>query len=265
MRVNYIRDKFSHSSMVLLVDVHAHLDDKKFSDDLPAVLKRAEAGGVKFVVCNGVGPESNRVVHSLSQHHPLVKPAYGLDPTESLPLTDAEVKKELAWIQKQEFVAFGEVGLDHKWTTDSKDQEKQVRMFSRVLQLAKSMDKPIIVHSRKAERECIDMIRDSGVKRVVFHCFGGKLKLVREIRDEKWYLSIPPSIVRDEHFQRIVEEVPVKQLLTETDSPYQGPEPGMRNEPANVRFVVEKIAKIKEQTVEEIANQLFANYLRIFS
>ena len=92
--------------MVLLVDVHAHLDDKKFADDLPAVLERAEAAGVKFVVCNGVGPESNRVVYSLSQHHPLVKPAYGLDPTESLSLTDAEVKKELAWIQEQEFVAF---------------------------------------------------------------------------------------------------------------------------------------------------------------
>ncbi len=251
--------------MALLADVHAHLDDEQFKKDLPAVLERAEKAGVKAIVCNGLLPESNRAVLALSKNYPLIKPAYGLGPSEMLKLSDAEISKELTWIQKQECVALGEIGLDHKWSTDKEEHEKQEKVFAQFLKLAKKMKKPVIIHSRKAEAECIVMLREAELKKVVFHCFGGKLKLVREIRDAGWYFSIPPSIMRAEHFQRIVKEVPVKQLLAETDSPYQGPEKEKRNEPANVRFVVEKIAEIKEQTFDEIANQLFANYLRIFS
>lgn len=251
--------------MALLADVHAHLDDERFKDDLPAVLERAEAAGIKAIICNGLLPESNRAVLALSKKYPLIRPAYGLGPSEMLKLTDGEIEMELAWIQEQECIALGEIGLDHKWSTEKAEHEKQEKVFGKFLELAKKMKKPVIIHSRKAEAECIAMLSEAGLKRVVFHCFGGKLKLVREIRDAGWYFSIPPSVVRSEHFQHIVREVPVKQLLTETDAPYQGPEKPKRNEPANVRFVVEKIAELKEQTFDEIANQLFANYLKVFS
>lgn len=251
--------------MALLADVHAHLDDEQFKEDLPAVLERAEKAGVKTIICNGLLPESNRAVLALSKKHPLIKPAYGLGPSEMLKLCDGEIEMELRWIEGQECIALGEIGLDHKWSTDKDEHKRQERVFGKFLELAKKMKKPVIIHSRKVEERCIAMLLEAGLKKVVFHCFGGKMKLVREIRDFGWYFSIPPSIVRSEHFQQIVREVPVKQLLAETDSPYQGPEKERRNEPANVRFVVEKIAEIKGQTFEEIANQLFANYLKLFS
>lgn len=251
--------------MALLADVHAHLDDERFKEDLPAVLERAEKAGVKAIICNGLLPESNRAVFALSKKYPLIKPAYGLGPSEMLKLSDDEIEMELAWIQEQECIALGEIGLDHKWSTDKDEHEMQERVFGKFLGLAKTMKKPVIIHSRKAEAKCIAMLAEAGLKKVVFHCFGGKMNLVREIRDAGWYFSIPPSIVRSEHFQHIVREVPVKQLLAETDSPYQGPERSVRNEPANVSFVIEKIAELKEQTFDEIANQLFANYLKVFS
>ncbi len=249
----------------LLADVHAHLDDGQFEQDLPAVLERAAAAGVRAIVCNGLSPASNRAVLALSQEYPLIKPAYGIGPSEALKLSDEEIAAELAWIQGQECVALGEIGLDRKWSVDKTEHTRQEKVFGQLLELAKKMKKPVIIHSRKAEAECIAMLAEAGLKRAIFHCFGGRLSLVREIRDAGWHFSIPPSILRDEHFQRIVQEVPVKQILTETDSPYQGPERGGRNEPANVRLVVEKIAGLKEQTFEETANQIFANYLKQFS
>ncbi len=249
----------------LLADVHAHLDDAVFREDLVAVLERAAAAGVRAIVCNGFSLASNRAVLALSQNYPLIKPAYGIGPIEALKLSNADIAAELAWIQEQECIALGEIGLDRKWSADRSEHEKQENVFAQLLELAKKMKKPVIIHSRKAEAECIAMLAEAGLKLAVFHCFGGRLTLVREIRDAGWHFSLPPSIVHDEHFQRIVLEVPVKQLLAETDSPYQGPDRGGRNEPANVRFVVEKIAGLKEQTVEETANQLFANYLKVFS
>ncbi len=251
--------------MALLADVHAHLDDQAFDPDLAEVIERAEKAELKAVIANGTTPESNRKVLEISRQHSLIKPALGMDPIESLKLSDGDLANEIAWMHKQKFVAFGEIGLDHYWSKDEDEHKRQKVIFANMLELAKEMKKAIIVHSRKAERECIDMIRDSGVKKVVFHCFGGNFKLVHEIRDFGWCFSVPTSVIRNEHFQRLVKDVPVKQLLTETDAPYQGPEPGMRNEPMNVTLTVKKIAEIKNQTFEEIANQLFANYMRLFS
>ncbi len=250
--------------MALLADVHCHLDDRAFSEDIAAVLERASAAGVKAVVCNGISPESNRAVLALSRTYPLVKPALGLYPIDALRLTDEDIAREIAWIRGQKCVAIGEVGLDHKWSTSGEEHERQERIFSLFLGLAAESGKPLIIHSRKAERECIDMVKASGLKRVMWHCFGGRSSLVEEIRDAGWCFSVPTSLVRDEHFQRLVKSVPLRQVLTETDAPYQGPEQAVRNEPANVRISVERIAGLKGLTFEETANQLFANYLRLF-
>ena len=96
------------------------------------------------------------------------------------------------------------------------------------------------------------------------HCFGGKLKLAKKIAENGWYLSIPPSCVRSSHFQRIIEEVELNRLLTETDAPYLGLEPGQRNEPSFVLETVKKIAEIKGINEEEVAKQIFENYKKLF-
>ena len=259
---NYLRQG-DRSRLMRLVDVHCHLDDTQFSADLDAVLRRAELAGVKAIVCNGISPASNRAVLALSKLHPLIRPALGLYPIEALKLTDDEAAAELSWISRQKCAALGEVGLDHKWSTDEKEWERQEDVFGRFIALSRETGRALVIHSRKAEQRCFEMVRDAGV-RAVFHAFGGRRSLVKDIRDAGFLFSIPPSVLRDSGFQQLVNDVPLSQLLTETDAPYLGPEREGRNEPANVRLAVEKIAALKQLTTEETANVLFANYLRVF-
>ena len=103
-----------------------------------------------------------------------------------------------------------------------------------------------------------------GVERADFHCYGGKLKLAKRIAAAGYYLSIPPVVVKAESFQRIVAELPVEQLLTETDCPYMGPDSGERNEPKNVPRGVEAMAKVKGVSTDELAGQIRENFRRLF-
>ncbi len=239
----------------MLIDVHCHLDDERFDSDLPEVIARSR---VSVIIANGINPASNRKVLGISRRFPSVKPALGLFPLDAL---NCDVEAELEFIRSQRPFAIGEVGLDY--SSDS-DRERQKEIFSMAISLAKELDKPLIVHSRKAEADVIGMLEDSKANKVVMHCFGGSQKLLKRILDAGWYLSIPTSIYYDEHFQRIVARAPITQLLTETDAPLLGPVRGERNEPANISKGVRKIAEIKGMTFEDTENSIFMNYQRLF-
>lgn len=245
---------------MLLVDVHAHLDQES-SEDLAGILERAASSGIRCIIANGTGPLSNRKVLELSRKHKIISPALGLYPTDAAILSEEEVKAELEFIRTSQPIALGEVGLDLHHSQDN--LERQKKAFELVIRLAGSMAKPLIVHSRKAEEECIDMLKGHRGK-VIMHCFGGKKRLVREVIKNGWFFSIPASVEYDMHFQNIVRMTPLKQLLSETDSPYLGPVRGEKNEPANVRVSIEKIAQIKGVTAEEAANMVYMNYQGIF-
>ena len=157
----------------------------------------------------------------------------------SIPLTD--VDEELKWIvkNKEKCVAIGEVGLDYKFGKGKEKQQKKV--FQKVIEAVEKIKKPIIVHSRKAEFDIIDMLESSKIKNIVLHCFCGRKHLVKRAADNGCNFSIPPIVVKLQQFQLMAELVNINQLLTETDAPYLSPYPGQRNEPA---FVIETIKKI---------------------
>ena len=123
---------------------------------------------------------------------------------------------------------------------------------------------PIVAGGNDAEQETIDALESSKIKNVVMHCFGGSLKLTKQCRDNGWNFSIPPSVVRSSHFQRIVEEVNINQILTETDAPYLAPAKDQRNEPAFVVQAVKKIAELKKFEEKEVENNIWLNYQRLF-
>lgn len=260
---------------MILVDVHAHLDHKLFNGKVDEIIRNSKKNYVKAIITNGVNPETNRFALDLAKKYDIVKAALGIYPIDSLnmdmkkgfyPLKDNNIKidEEIEFIKKNKdkIVAVGEVGLDYYWDKDHKKEQREV--FEKFIELAEKIKKPIIVHSRKAEADVIDMLKSSKLKKVVMHCFSGNLKLIKEIHDNNWFFSIPCIIVKSQQFQMITEKTNISQLLTETDAPFLSPFPKKINEPSFVIETIKKIAEIKNMDKEETANNIFMNYQRLF-
>lgn len=249
----------------MLIDSHAHLDDSSFKNDIEEIIKRAKEARIKAIISNGTGPNSNRKVLELSKKYPIIKASLGLYPSYHLGKTEEKkkLKEEIEFIKehKNEIIAIGEIGLDNKFCDNKEEQEKQ---FIAMIKLAKELEKPIIVHSRKAEERVIEILEKENPKKIIMHCFSGKKKFIKRIKENKWTFTIPTNIVRSNHFQELVKEVPLSQLLTETDAPYLSPFPNQRNEPSNIPKAIEKIAEIKGMDIKEVELNLFMNYQRIF-
>ena len=259
-----------------LVDVHAHLDDARFQKDLKQVVARAENQSVERIVISGVNPETNRKVLEISNEFSIVKASFGLYPIDSIAdkikglsddyprqITPFNVDEELKWIEEhqKDCVAIGEIGLDFQIAPDYKKEQTEV--FEKVLKLAKKLAKPVVIHSRKAELEAIEILEKFEMKKVVMHCFSGKKSLIRRCVENGWFLSVPPVITRLDHFKVLVGIVPLENLLTETDAPYLSCVAGERNEPANILVTIKEIAKIKCLKEEEVAKRIWDNWKRL--
>ncbi len=253
---------------MLLVDVHCHLTDKRLN--AKEVVDRAKKAGIKVIVTNGTNYEDNLNVLELSKKFDIVKPALGLYPLDAVGLSvengelirgSVDVEKVLKQIELSKPIAIGEVGVDFKWTRDYDNE--QIEVFQKIIKLAEKMNKPLIVHSRNAEKECTDLLENTKTK-VVMHCFGGNKKLVKRCIDNKFYFSIPPIINKSTHFHMVAELCPLSKLLTETDSPWLSPFPDKLNEPAFVLESLKEISNIKKITIEECSNQIFKNFNDLF-
>ena len=245
---------------MILVDVHAHLD---YLEDLDSVIDSAKKNNVKIIISNGINPETNRKTLVISKKYDIVKAALGIYPLELKELNEEEIEKELLFIKKNKdnLIGLGEVGIDYKYGEEIKNKQKD--LFLKFIELSEKIKTPLIIHSRKAESDVIDLLESSKAK-AVLHSFEGNFKLVKKATDLGYYFSIPTNIVRSEHFQKLVEETDINQLLTETDSPYLSPYPDKKNQPSFVIESVKKIADIKKLDSEEVANNIFMNYQKLF-
>ncbi len=266
-----------------LIDVHAHLDHAHFEKDLDEVIERFKRAGGKFIISSGVNPETNRKVLEIAKKYSdVVRVSFGVYPVDAVAgeLKDSErtelprhieifdIDEELKWIEKHadDCVAIGEIGLDYNWKEfqTEKMREKQKEVFRKVLNLAKKIKKPVVIHSRKAELNAIEILEEMKIENVIMHCFNGKKSLIRRCVDNGWSFSVPPVIARLEHFKMLVEMVPLKQLLMETDAPFLSPIVGERNESANITITIKIIAEIKDLSEEEVAKQIWENAVRLF-
>ena len=242
------------------IDVHCHLDSLS---DIDKVVEHAKKQQVNIIVTQGTNVETNRKAFELSEEFPEVKLALGMYPVEGVKISSKDLDKEIDFIRKnkKQVVAIGEVGLDLK-ELDSLDIQSKV--FQKMIDLALELDVPIIVHSRKAELQCIEMLEKSKIKKVIMHCFCGKFSLVKRIVENGWSLSIPTSVRHSTQFQDTIKLVPIEQLFCETDSPYLHPNKEFPNEPGNVVESYKKIAEIKGLGLEETKNQIFENFKMLF-
>lgn len=259
--------------MNLLIDAHTHLDHSLLINKIDEIVKRAQNAGLKHIITNGINPETNRICLSLSKKYDIVKCAMGIYPRTALrkeieagdyplKLEDFDIDEEINFIRanKANIVAISEVGLDFV----NGEDKQQIEDFEKMIKLAEEFEKPIIVHSRKAEQKCIEILESSKLKKIVMHCFSGKKSLVKKIADNGWFLTAPTIVVRSQQFQDIVKNVPISQLFCETDSPYLSPYKGQLNEPAFVIESYNKIAEIKNMDFVEVVNNIYMNWQRVF-
>ena len=263
----------------MLIDIHSHLDHAYFKDDIDKVIENAKKSDVKVILTAGLNPETNRKTLELAKKYSIVKACLGIYPIQTLqkdiemgnlPLkkNKFDLDEELRFIEKNKknIAAIGEVGLDYSLIQNKSEQQKD---FEKIISLAEKINKPIIVHSRKAEEDAIDMLKSSKLKKIVMHCFTGKKHLVKKIVDNNWFLTAPTSIARSAQFQENAKIIPVTQLFCETDAPYLSPFKSQdkefsRNEPAFIIESYKKVAEIKGMELKEVVNNIWMSWQRVF-
>ncbi len=254
----------------MYIDVHSHLDHAAIFDILDSVIADAKKAGLSKIITAGIDKESNRKVIEIAKKYDIVKYSLGIYPQDALKsemehektqFKETDIEQEIKFIKTKKPFAIGEVGLDFK---HGKDKESQIKLFKKMIDLAKELEVPLIVHSRGAEQQCIEILEEMKAKKVVMHCFGGKMSLVKRIEKKGWYLSIPTNILTSEHFQQIVKQTDISRLLTESDAPFLGPAKTFPNQPKNVVLTIKKIAEIKNMDEHEVKNIIFMNFQRLF-
>jgi TatD DNase family protein len=252
-----------NSSLLSLVDTHAHLCAPEFTHDLSAVLSHARAAGVAAIVAVGETLADAGRNLELSERYRMIRPAAGLYPS-FVDLGQAEALHGFIRRNRGRLAAIGEVGLDH-WTVKAeKDRELQQEIFKGFIGLARELDLPLNVHSRSAGRHAIGLLLECGAARVQLHAFDGRAATALPAVEAGCFFSIPPSVVRSRQKQKLVKQLPLSCLLVETDSPVLGPETATRNEPANLPRAVQAIAAIKSLPEQAVVEAVAANTVRLY-
>ena len=256
-----------------LVDTHCHLDFNAFDNDRIEVLQRAQQAGLKRIVNPGIDVDNSQAILRLCETHSEIYAAVGVHPNSALTWNHATLSRLRQLTHHSKVVAIGEIGLD--FYRDRAPKDLQIRIFREQLGLAGELELPVIVHSRQAESDTLDILsewitqrREASSAPGVLHSYGGDEHGAQRAISLGFYLGItgPVTFRNATQLQRMVTELPLTSLLLETDAPFLTPHPhcGERNEPAYVRLVAEKIAVLKEQTNEEIMELTTANAERLF-
>ncbi len=246
-----------------LTDTHTHLCDPAFDADRSEVIERARNAGVDKIIIVSENLADARRNLELARTHPELFPAAGLYPAH---LDLAAADEMVSFIKKEHtrLAAIGEVGLDYWAVREAEGKEIQKMIFSRFIALSLELNLPLNVHSRSAGRDAVRLLLEKGARRVQLHAFDGKYGAAMPALEAGFFFSIPPSIVRSRQKQKLVKQLPLSCLLVETDSPVLGPEPGVRNEPANAMVSVEAIAQIKNLKPRAVAEAVLENSIRLY-
>ena len=253
-----------------LIDTHCHLYLEEFSSDRMEVIKRAEEAGVKKFLLPNIDSSSVDAMLQLAKDHSNCLPMMGLHPCSVNENWKIEIANTEKWLFEKDttWYGIGETGLDYYW--DKTFIPTQKENFRQHIDWAKQLRLPIIIHSRDALDDCIEMIgknKDENLQGI-FHCFSGTMQQAQRIMDLDFYMGIGGVITfKKAGLAELVTEIPLRYLVLETDSPYLAPVPfrGKRNESSYLKFIVSKMAEVKKQTAEEIAEITTANARKIFN
>jgi len=246
-----------------MIDCHCHLDHvdyKKLEGGVDGVVQRAKSAGLKFVISastNFKAAEDNLILRE--KFFPFVQVLAGLSPHHSIEEIE-KLEDHLKFISanKSKIVGIGEIGLDFHHFHKEEEWNIQKKAFLAQLQVAETYDLPVIIHSRKAEKECLDILGNFKV-RVMLHCFSTH-QLAEGAVAKKYFISIPT--LKSKGIEKSVKKAPLENILCETDAPWLWPT--WPSEPANVKFSYETVAKAKKLSFEEVERKIDENAIGLF-
>lgn len=239
----------------MIFESHAHYDDEAFDEDREALLKSLPENGIDAVINVGASLDSCRTTIGLMKQYPFIYGAIGVHPSETDGLDEESFKwlKESCRIEKA--VAVGEIGLDYHYNDPSPAVQKN--WFERQLELARELKLPVVIHSRDAAKDTLDMLKSLQAEEMggVIHCYSYTKEIAREYLDMGFYFGIGGVITfaNAKKLKEAVEYIPMDRILLETDSPYLSPEPnrGKRNSSLNLPYIASAVADIKKVSYEE--------------
>lgn len=238
----------------MLIDSHAHLMDEMYKEDLQEVIKRCQENGIETVVNIGYSEETSKQAIELANKYDWMYAVIGLHPDECNVKADIEFLKDLA--RNSKVVAIGEIGLDYHY--DETNKENQAKYFIEQIKLANELNLPVVIHSRDADMDMLKILKENKIQtKFVMHCFSSSVEVAKEILKLGGYISLAGTVTfkNAKNLLEVAKIVPEDKLLVETDCPYLTPEPnrGKRNEPSNVLYTAKKIAEIRGESFEKIA------------
>jgi len=247
-------------------DSHAHYDDERFDEDRDELISSMPELGVGFIVNAAADMASCYKGIELAKKYPFVYCSIGVHPHEVKDLKEDDIEELRMLARREKVVAIGEIGLDYYY--DYSPREEQRKWFKTQLELAKELKLPVIIHSREASAETFDMVIKSGLGEGVIHCFSGSKELAKEYVKRGFYIGIGGSLTfkNAKKTVEVVEEIPIQNILIETDSPYLTPTPfrGKRNDSSYLKYIVEKIAEIKALDAVTVRDITCQNAIRLF-
>ena len=258
-----------------LFDSHAHYNDEKFDNDRKEIIEQTLKNGVSNFIVAGYNIESSKKALDIVKEYEGLYSIVGISPNDIENIKEdkdintniLEIEKIIKTDENRKIVAVGEIGLDYYWNKENKELQKII--FKKQIELANKYNLQIVIHTRDAINDTLEIIKNNEVKnRGIFHCCPLNRELVKEALKLGYYISLSGVVTfkNAKNANEIIEMIPEKRILIETDSPYLAPEPvrGTRNNCMNVKYVAEKIGKIKNKTLEEIADITNKNTKTIF-
>lgn len=247
-----------------MIDTHCHIT-KDFYEDIPELIEKIKMSGISKIIVNGCDMESNIEVLELTKKYDMVYGALGFHPTELDEFTD----KYLNWLDEHidddKIVALGEIGLDYHY--DNTNKIKEIDVFKKQLDIAKKHSKPVIIHSRDASKDTLDILKEYDLKGSL-HCFSGSLEMAKEFIKLGYLLGVGGVVTykNAKNIVNVIENVDLEYILLETDSPYLTPEPYRKNknDSSYIPIIANKIADIKNVSVEVIEKTTNENASRLF-
>ena len=252
----------------MIFETHAHYDDEAFDEDRDSLLAQLPTAGIERVVNIGASISSCKTTLELMEKYPFVYGAIGVHPSETAELTE----ESFAWLTEQckheKCVAVGEIGLDYYWPEP--DRETQKKWFVRQLQLAKELGLPVVIHSRDAAQDTIEIMKEQRAEEIggVVHCFSYTKETAELFLKMGFYIGIGGVVTfkNAKKLKEAVEHIPLERIVIETDCPYLAPEPnrGKRNSSLNLPYVIDEIARIKQVDRETVESVTWENGERLY-
>jgi len=250
----------------MFIDVHAHLDDEAFEPDRQDVIQNIKKAGI-VVINAGSDMASSQMSVKLAEQYEFIYACVGIHPHDAKDVGKGYLEELKELSQSPRVVAIGEIGLDYHY--EFSDREVQQKVFLEQLELAKTLNLPVVVHDREAHQDTFDIVKKSGIKKGLMHCYSGSLDMAKEFSELGFYFSFGGVITfkNAKNPKKVATGIPLDKIMLETDCPYLSPEPhrGKRNDPTRIPIIAKTLAELKEKSIEEIKEITTANALKFYN